>query len=92
MRDLFNMFDPQATSSQQPGEPPTFAAFRTADGIQLAFWCDWCERLHYHGACGPEWGEGNGHRGAHCIDPASPYRRTGYFIREVTRVLWVMQP
>jgi len=72
------------------GDPPTFNAWRTADGVCLAFWCDWCEHVHYHGACGPEWGAGSGHRGAHCIDPASPYLATGYIVREVSRVFWVV--
>jgi len=30
-------------------------------------------------------GTGNGHRVAHCADPASPYYETGYVLHEVTR-------
>ncbi len=83
---------PSTATSPWPAGPPTFAAFRTADGVCLAFFCDWCERLHYHGACGPEWGQGTGHRAAHCDNPASPYLATGYIIREVSRVFWVTVP
>ena len=28
-------------------------------------------------------GAGNGHRGAHCRKPGSPYKATGYYLREV---------
>lgn len=30
-------------------------------------------------------GSGDGHRVAHCHDPASPYYETGYVLREVDR-------
>lgn len=30
-------------------------------------------------------GAGDGHRSAHCRNPASPYKQTGYILREVAR-------
>lgn len=78
--------------ASQTAEPPTLDAFRTRDGVCLVIWCRHCRQLHYHGACGPMTGEGDGHRGAHCIDPGSPYRRTGYFVREVSRGRWLDGP
>ena len=46
---------------------------------QLAVWCPWCKRYHYHG-----WDPANNaghaeHRCAHCSD-GSPFRETGYFV------------
>ncbi len=70
---------------------PTLPAYRTADGSQLRVWCDYCPARsnsrrrgcwHYHG-CGPEFGSGDGHRVAHCWVADSPYRQTGYILREV---------
>ena len=39
----------------------------------LKFHCKYCKREHKHGI-------GHGHRGAHCSNPDSPYRETGYYI------------
>ncbi|MFI5282473.1 MAG: hypothetical protein ACHQ0J_05020 [Candidatus Dormibacterales bacterium] len=36
-------------------------------------WCPHCRVYHHHGA-------GGGHRRAHCTDPKSPYRETGYVV------------
>jgi hypothetical protein len=82
----------QPTPSRQPGEPPTVHAFRTSDGVQLAFWCDWCCTLHHHGAVGDSTGAGDGHRVAHCVNPRSPYLARGYYVKEASRVYWVMVP
>lgn len=76
--------------------PPVLDA--TRDGVHLTFWCDHCRRLHYHGVCSGDpncpanpygrkpctcpTGSGDGHRVAHCHDPASPYYDTGYVLRE----------
>ncbi len=63
----------------------------TPPAPQLPAWLDhgqwhvWCEfewTWHYHGA-GPA--NGNpldflGHRGAHCVDPASPLHKRGYVL------------
>jgi len=56
---------------------PTLEA--TIVGTQLEVWCAHCRAHHYHGA-----GGGEGHRGAHCSDPSSPYRATGYYITLAT--------
>ena len=80
------------TAARPPSGPPTLNAFRTSDGVQLAIWCVHCKCLHFHGAVGPMTGEGSGHRGAHCTDPRSPYLATGYIVREVSRVFWVIEP
>lgn len=49
---------------------------------QLRFYCDHCQRHHFHSA-GDRPGDGDGHRVAHCHDPASPYSQSGYTLREV---------
>lgn len=40
---------------------------------------------HSRGICLCPLGSADGHRGAHCWAPGSPYRRTGYILREVPR-------
>ena len=40
-----------------------------------------------HGACTCPPGAGNGHRVAHCWDPKSPFRKTGYIVREVAALV-----
>ncbi len=61
-------------------EPPALNAYRSEHG-QLLVWCVYERRWHFHGGCeGP--GTADGHRGAHCIE-VTPYRKTGYYIREV---------
>jgi hypothetical protein len=47
-------------------------------GSQFVFWCTFCRRNHLHGAAAL------GHRSAHCTNPQSPYRATGYFLVERT--------
>lgn len=39
----------------------------------LKVYCDFCKTYHLHG-------RGEGHREAHCNDPTSPYRKTGYIL------------
>ncbi len=42
------------------------------DGVtKYRVWCKHCEIWHFHGPM-------EGHRIAHCTDPASPYWKTGY--------------
>jgi len=48
------------------GDPPTFEARRSDDGVSLYFTCPCCGWGNSHGACGPKHGEGDGHRGSHC--------------------------
>lgn len=38
-------------------------------------WCPFCACYHVHG-------DGPGHRVAHCNDPASPFRNTGYVLKK----------
>lgn len=57
--------------------------------IHVAVWCPWCQKPHRHGAGGPERVKAlgleaaNGLRGAHCLDPHSPFRRDSYVVRAV---------
>ena len=54
----------------------------TVDGVRLTFWCPHCHDWHYHGASGPEFGAGDGHRVEHCLEPDTLFSG-GYEIREV---------
>jgi hypothetical protein len=70
---------------------PVLPAIRR-DGLLVTF-CPYCQREHIHGAVGPQVGDGDGLRAAHCPDDASPFKRRGYRLEEVrpvSRVLWVM--
>lgn len=57
-------------------------AYRSPGGTQLWVWCAHENRWHYHGAVGPEPGDGDGPRAAHCACPCSPLRG-GYEVQEV---------
>ena len=54
-------------------DAPVLSAYEVNnDGvIHWVVWCKHCQKRHWHGAA-------EGHREAHCKDPASPYWRTGY--------------
>ena len=54
-------------------DAPTLPAYEAGiAGVTVwRVWCAHCCRWHQHGA-------GEGHREAHCHDPASPYERSGY--------------
>jgi len=55
-------------------DAPTLAAHEHLDGdgrVLWGVWCRHCQQQHWHGP-------GEGHRIAHCQDPASPYATTGY--------------
>jgi len=54
---------------------PVLPAFVHDDG-QVNVWCIYCGAWHHHGG-------GDGHRAAHCSHPDSPYRETGYVLRQV---------
>jgi hypothetical protein len=54
------------------GDVPVIAA--TVLGHQQSFYCEHCGAQHVHG-------RGNGHRVAHCSNPDSPFKRTGYVLR-----------
>jgi len=66
---------------------PTVVVTRTShpDGDVYEFWCEYCKQPHTHGANGPP-SETPGHRNAHCVEPGSPYLRTGYMLVVETRV------
>jgi len=55
------------------GDTPVLGAVPSASGRGWNVWCCWCRRIHSHA---PE----SGHRAAHCIEPESPYRTTGYVL------------
>ena len=65
---------PQNSDSNTPELP----AYDT--GKSLIVWCAHCRRWHSHGR-GNGGSDGDGHRAAHCIEPESPYSRTGYALR-----------
>lgn len=64
---------------------PTLEGHVTADGVHVRVWCQHCVAWHAHGHGGAKapLGAGDGHRVAHCHNPASPYKGTGYTIREI---------
>jgi len=41
------------------------------------FFCPSCKELHRHGY-------GEGHRGAHCTNPNSPFLESGYILKKYT--------
>lgn len=43
------------------------------------FWCPFCKKWHTHGI-------GEGHRCAHCHHKDSPFDKTGYIIKKMTKV------
>lgn len=51
----------------------TLIAYR--DGGNYKVWCPYCARWHYHG-------EVNGWRVAHCNNEKSPFKQTGYYLKE----------
>ena len=56
---------------------PTLLAEPVDDGLRV--WCIWCRQHHHHG-------DGYGHRVAHCANPRSPYRDTGYVLTRPQKV------
>ena len=46
--------------------------------ILIAVWCPYCSKWHFHG-------KKDGMRVAHCINPYSPFKKTGYIIKLATR-------
>lgn len=55
---------------------PTILAKPRTDHIEgWQFYCRYCRRNHLHG-------EGLGHRQAHCSDPNSPYKLSGYILTD----------
>ncbi len=55
-------------------DAPTLPAHEHTDATGRTLWRVWCR----HCATWHQHGPGEGHREAHCHDPASPYERNGY--------------
>src|SRR5262245_21648367 len=82
-------------SRQPPGlalfEPregvPVLAAYREVlpgeDTDLLHAWCEHCDKLHIHGGEGKTPLNDDTHRRPHCRSDHSPYKRSGYYLREV---------
>lgn len=60
-------------------EIPSVKVFKSQNQKQYIFWCPFCNRFHYHGSASL------GHRTAHCTNPDSPYKKTGYILKEYTK-------
>ena len=59
-------------------------AQRFKNGVRrYVFFCPHCDAMHRHGAA-------EGHREAHCTNPASPYLVTGYNLAYAGR--WKQRP
>ena len=54
-------------------DAPVLPAYEVVSGgaVRWQVWCKHCKEWHRHGAA-------EGHREAHCSDPASPYWKSGY--------------
>lgn len=55
---------------------PVLAAFDRNEKGFLSAWCPFCARWHHHG-------QGEGHKVAHCTEPDSPLKSTGYVLKKV---------
>ncbi|MGN1299340.1 MAG: hypothetical protein ACI4UE_05105 [Candidatus Scatovivens sp.] len=60
-------------------EIPVVKVFKTENENQCSFWCPYCKKYHYHGI------PLEGHRTAHCTNKNSPFRETGYILKEYTK-------
>ncbi len=50
----------------------------------VSFWCSYCQKIHRHG--GKVRNKVHyGHRVAHCSNPNSPYKLTGYYMKRYTK-------
>jgi hypothetical protein len=60
-----------------------------AEGERVSFWCPFCLRYHYHGTGGEPSRKGGflnyGHRVAHCQNPDSPFKESGYYLKAKPR-------
>ena len=54
-----------------PTLPAVQVRNRRSGAMHWRVWCRHCGAWHYHGV-------GEGHREAHCTNPASRYNKTGY--------------
>lgn len=64
------------TTEREEQKQVTLIAYKS-DG-QYKVWCQYCDMWHYHG-------EVNGWRVAHCGDERSPYKKTGYYLKEARK-------
>ncbi|MQA24289.1 MAG: hypothetical protein GEU94_02195 [Micromonosporaceae bacterium] len=62
---------------------PAYRAVTRKGEHLLKIWCQHCKKFHIHGGISEEPGAGDGHRVAHCWRDDSPYKRSGYELREV---------
>ena len=92
-RDVENAKDAQnAKNADVPLDTkgiPVLPAFSTVDWDGktriLKVWCRHCRKWHVHSG-GQAPGGGDGHREAHCLDAGSPFRKTGYILREIAEL------
>jgi len=54
-------------------------------GGQLKAWCPFCATWHLHGAGSGLGPREKSHRVAHCTEPDSPFRQTGYYLQMMTK-------
>jgi hypothetical protein len=65
---------------------PTLKGFVKKDpaGDLIFVWCPYCKALHRHG-----YEDGDPrmkhHREAHCTNPDSPFKKTGYYIKAFSK-------
>ena len=90
VEDAENAQNPKnADSSFDTKGIPVLPAFSTVDWDGktriLKVWCRHCRKWHVHSG-GQAPGGGDGHREAHCLDAGSPFRKTGYILREIAEL------
>jgi len=57
--------------------PPTIECEPRDDLVDgFKFYCQYCRIYHFHGS------DDNSHHVAHCINPKSPYLKTGYILKK----------
>jgi hypothetical protein len=78
-------FEPDPPDELDCDGCPIVPAVRTKNGTQLSVFCRYCGAHHLHGG-GESFGDGDGHRAAHCWADDSPYRELGYVLREVAEL------
>lgn len=59
---------------------PVLMGYPHDDNTQLAVWCCYCYRWHYHGI------ENQGSRVPQCVNPHSPFLKTMYQVKQANTV------
>lgn len=72
--------NPSPLAAGPDGRVPTLPAERVGEGFRVLVRCCFCGEFHVHGACGPELGDPDGRRCAHCRQPSDDAE---YKIKEV---------